>query len=136
MPASPYVSRIIELTNQHRVANGCPPVTENGYLNSAAQGHSVDMALNDFFSHTGSDGSNPGQRITAAGYAWSTYGENIATGQATPEEAISTWMGSAGHRANILNCAFQDIGVGYYYLQSDGGAWPWKHYWTQVFASP
>jgi uncharacterized protein YkwD len=82
-------------------------------------------------SHTGSDGSDPGQRITRAGYIWRTYGENVAAGYTTPESVVAGWMQSDGHRANILNPAFRDIGVGYAY----GASSTYKHYWTQVFAA-
>jgi len=80
-------------------------------LSQAADAHSRDMVANNFFSHTGSDGSSAGQRITAAGYPWSAYGENIAAGQATVAEVVDGWMASDGHCANIMNAAFVDIGV-------------------------
>jgi uncharacterized protein YkwD len=85
------------------------------------------MARNDFFSHTGSDGSSPGQRISRAGYRWWTYGENIAAGYPSPEHVVDAWMNSAGHRANILNPDFRDIGVGYIYKPDT----TYGHYWTQ-----
>jgi uncharacterized protein YkwD len=71
---------VIALTNQQRAIYGLPPLAANAALATAAQAHSNDMANNNFFSHTGSDGSNPGQRISRAGYSWYTYGENIAAG--------------------------------------------------------
>jgi uncharacterized protein YkwD len=77
-------------------------------------------------SHTGSDGSSPGDRITRAGYTWSAYGENVAYGYATPEQVMNGWMNSPGHRANILNCSFKEIGVG---LAQPGS------YWTQDFGT-
>jgi uncharacterized protein YkwD len=73
-------SEVIALTNQQRALYGLPPLTANSALTSAAAVHSNDMADNNFFSHTGSDGSNPGQRISRAGYSYYTYGENIAAG--------------------------------------------------------
>jgi uncharacterized protein YkwD len=57
-------------------------------------------------------GDDPGARISAAGYRWSTWGENIATGYATPRAVVSGWMHSAGHCRNILDPAFRDVGVG------------------------
>jgi uncharacterized protein YkwD len=86
------------------------------------------MAARDFFDHTNPDGDGPGERVTASGYRWSTYGENIAKGQQTPEAVMTSWMNSPGHRANILNCAFEEIGVGIH----DGGGGP---YWTQNFGA-
>lgn len=132
-----FVQQVVALVNIERAAVGCNPVTIHTQLNQAALGHSQDMALNDFFSHTGSNGSTPWQRITASGYgSFSTAGENIAAGYSSPQEVMNGWMNSSGHRANILNCAFQHIGVGYYYLANDTGSVNYHHYWTQVFASP
>ncbi len=132
----PFVTEVVNLTNQQRVANGCDPVTLNTQLYQAAYGHSEDMGLNDFFSHTGSDQSNPGARIAETGYRSRTWGENIAAGYSSPTSVMSGWMGSSGHRANILNCNFTEIGVGYYYLANDTGSVNYRRYWTQVFATP
>jgi uncharacterized protein YkwD len=129
--------RVVELTNAERAQAGCAPLNVSTQLTEAAQGHSEDMALNDFFSHTGSDGRSPGERIEAAGYDyWTTIGENIAAGYQTPEAVMAGWMGSKkGHRENILNCAYEDIGVGYYYLADDTGEENYHTYWTQDFGS-
>ncbi|MFD8209330.1 sigma-70 family RNA polymerase sigma factor [Streptomyces sp. NPDC059695] len=118
---------VIDLVNTERSKAGCGPLTEHPLLTKAAQGHSDDMAARNFFDHTNPDGDGPGERVTAAGYAWSTYGENIAQGQTTPAQVMDSWMNSPGHRANILNCDFKEIGIG---LHSSGGP-----YWTQVFGS-
>ncbi|MGI5373162.1 sigma-70 family RNA polymerase sigma factor [Streptomyces sp. CA-251387] len=122
------VGQVVALVNKERADAGCGPLTEDPLLNKAAQGHSDDMAARNFFDHTNPDGADPGQRITAAGYTWSTYGENIAQGQQTPEAVMDSWMNSPGHRANILNCSFKDIGVGIH----DGSGGPW---WTQNFGA-
>ncbi|MFD5714931.1 sigma-70 family RNA polymerase sigma factor [Streptomyces pharetrae] len=131
-PAQPAptgtVAQVVALVNEERAAAGCAPLTEDPQLNQAAQGHSEDMAARGFFDHTNPDGADPGRRTTAAGYAWSTYGENIARGQQTPEAVMESWMNSPGHRANILNCSFEDIGVGVH----DGSGGPW---WTQNFGA-
>jgi uncharacterized protein YkwD len=119
---------VTELVNTERAENGCGPVRENSRLNTAAQRHSADMAARDFFDHTNPDGAGPGERITAAGYTWSTYGENIAMGQRTPAQVMESWMNSSGHRANILNCSFKEIGIGIH--DASGGPW-----WTQVFGA-
>ena len=74
--------------------------------------------------------------MTRAGYQWSGAGENIAAGYASPEDVMDGWMNSQGHRANILNCAFRDIGVGYVYLANDTGQVNYRHYWTQDFGTP
>ena len=95
----------------------------------AARGHSEDMGLQDYFSHTSLDGRTAGDRIEDAGYTWNAYGENIAAGQPTPEDVIDGWMSSSGHRANILDPNFCDIGVGYAYVAAS----TYRHYWTQDF---
>ncbi|MEU1189103.1 sigma-70 family RNA polymerase sigma factor [Streptomyces sp. NPDC005859] len=121
-------SQVIALVNEERAKAGCGPLTEDPQLRDAAQGHSDDMAARDFFDHTNPDGADPGRRITAAGYRWSTYGENIAKGQQTASSVMTSWMNSDGHRANILNCSFKNIGVGIH----DGSGGPW---WTQNFGA-
>ena len=136
-PAVPeVVLQVVAETNFQRSLVGCDPLTLNMQLTDAALGHSQDMALNDFFSHTGSNGSTPDQRITATGYQYSWWAENIAAGYNTPEEVMAAWMSSGSHRRNILNCNLREVGVGYYYLENDGGDAPYQHYWTQVFATP
>ncbi|WP_263164536.1 sigma-70 family RNA polymerase sigma factor [Streptomyces sp. SCSIO ZS0520] len=122
------VDQVTRLVNAERAKNGCGPVTANPKLQSAAQSHSDDMADRDYFSHTDPDGGDPGDRITAAGYRWSTYGENIAAGQQTPSQVMEGWMNSEGHRANILNCGFKEIGVG---LRKDASG----PIWTQNFGT-
>ncbi|MFF8432094.1 sigma-70 family RNA polymerase sigma factor [Streptomyces sp. NPDC016566] len=122
------VAQVVALVNKERAAAGCGPLTENAQLEKAAQAHSDDMAARNFFDHTNPDGADPGQRITAAGYRWSTYGENIAMGQQTPQSVMDSWMNSPGHRANILNCSFKEIGVGVH--KGSGGPW-----WTQDFGA-
>jgi uncharacterized protein YkwD len=125
-PATGAVARVVQLVNSERSKAGCSPVTVNAKLTKAAQDHSKDMAAHRNMSHTGSDGSDPGARITRAGYNWSTYGENVAYGYETPEKVMAGWMSSPGHKKNILNCGFKEIGVG---LAQPG------NYWTQDFGT-
>lgn len=125
-PASAAVARVVTLVNSERGKVGCSPLTLNAKLSKAAQDHSADMASHQNMSHTGSDGSDPGQRITTAGYTWSAYGENVAFGYSTPEAVMAGWMSSPGHKRNILDCDFKEIGVG---LAQPGS------YWTQDFAA-
>ncbi len=133
---SPEAQAVVDLVNAERASAGCDPLQVNVKLVTAAQGHSEDMAFNDFFSHTGSNGSSPGQRVAAQGYSYSYLAENIAAGYGTAAAAVNGWMNSEGHRANILNCNLQETGVGYYYLANDTGSVNYYSYWTQVFASP
>jgi uncharacterized protein YkwD len=141
---STFAQQVVALVNQQRTSNGCAPFNVSAQLSAAAQAHSQDMALKDFVGHTGSDGSSVGQRFTRAGYSWRMAAENVAAGQSTPESVVASWMSSAGHRANILNCALRDIGIGYYYQPDDqanvqlsngkaGG--PFHSYWTQDLGS-
>ncbi|MGW8887510.1 sigma-70 family RNA polymerase sigma factor [Streptomyces sp. NPDC055749] len=131
-PAQPAPSgmsdQVTALVNSERTKEGCGSVRSNDQLATAASRHSADMAARDYFSHTAPDGSDPGDRITAAGYRWSTYGENIAKGQRTAADVMDSWMKSPGHRANILNCSFKEIGVGV----KDTSAGP---VWTQNFGT-
>ena len=130
------IFRVVELTNIERSKAGLPPLKFNPVLGAAAQKHSVDMALNDFFGHTGSTGSKLGDRVSSEGYKWSYCAENVYAGGSTPEKAVEGWMNSTGHRNNILSPKSKEIGIGYYFLANDTGDTNFKHYWTQVFASP
>lgn len=120
--------QVTALVNSERTKEGCGTVRSNEKLATAASRHSADMVAKDYFSHTAPDGSDPGDRITAAGYRWSTYGENIAKGQRSAADVMDSWMKSPGHRANILNCSFKEIGVGV----QDSSAGP---VWTQAFGT-
>lgn len=129
-----YAAEVVDLINIARAEAGCPPLTLNTQLSKAAQGHAADMARNDFFSHTGSDNSTFIDRIVAAGYQpWRQAAENVAAGYASPDVVVANWLNSPGHRANILNCTYEDTGVGYYYLAADRGDTNYNHYWTQDF---
>jgi uncharacterized protein YkwD len=111
-----FESDVIDLVNAERAAQGLHPLSYDHRLAVAAGDHSEDMGLQGYFSHTSLDGQTVADRITDAGYSYNTYGENIAAGYSTPEDVIDGWMSSPGHRANILNSNFRDIGVGYVYL--------------------
>ncbi|MGB5713959.1 MAG: CAP domain-containing protein, partial [Waterburya sp.] len=124
------INQVVELTNVERTNAGLQPLKLDSQLVDAAQDHSNDMAQDDFFSHTGVDGSTPASRVTANGYEYSTTGENIAAGQTTAAGVVESWMNSPGHRANILNPDFTEIGIGYEYLENDTGSVKYNHYWT------
>lgn len=128
-----FVGQVVKLTNQFRAQNGLAPLRLNNKLNKAAQTHSQDMATQDFFAHTGKDGSSVGDRVSKAGYNWRTVAENIAVGQRTPSAVVKSWVNSPGHRKNILNTTIKDIGVGYFFLSEDAGTTNYKAYWTQDF---
>ncbi|WP_131774098.1 CAP domain-containing protein, partial [Protofrankia symbiont of Coriaria myrtifolia] len=96
----------------------------------AAQRHSEDMAANSYMDHVSLDGRTMTDRATASGYRYRMLGENVAAGQNSPAEVMDGWMNSPGHRRNILNGEFTQIGVGY----ARGGSY--GIYWTQVFGTP
>lgn len=116
--------RVIALTNAQRAAAGVGPLSASGALTAAAAAHSKDQAVNNKMTHTGSNGSTLGQRVSAAGFAWRTIGENVAMGYGSADSVMNGWMNSAGHRANILKADFTSIGVAVAY-SADG-----TPYWT------
>ncbi|NJL63143.1 MAG: hypothetical protein HC903_16580 [Methylacidiphilales bacterium] len=138
-PASPvtnnFIQEVLDLTNIERAKGGLTALQLNPNLNAAAQNHSEDMALRDYFSHTGVNGSSSGDRATSAGYQFSYLGENIAAGYITPQEVVQGWMNSPGHRANIMNANYREMGLGYYYLDNDTGNVNYNYYWTQEFGT-
>ncbi|MER7515682.1 CAP domain-containing protein [Streptomyces sp. NPDC126499] len=126
--AARYVTEVVTLANVERRRAGCDPLRSDPRLREAAQGHADDMAARGHYAHDSQNGQNAGDRITAAGYTWSSWGENIHRGPRTPAEAVAEWMDSEAHRKNILNCAFEDVGVGVNLTR--GGPW-----WVQDFAT-
>jgi uncharacterized protein YkwD len=108
------------------------PLTWNANLFNAAAGHARNMATANFFSHDGLDGSTFAQRISNAGYAWRSIGENIAEGQSTIEEVINLWLSSSGHCANIMSSVFSDIGVAC--VASTTATY--SSYWTMDLGAP
>ncbi|MBE1459322.1 uncharacterized protein YkwD [Nocardiopsis terrae] len=118
---SSSTSAVVNLVNDERASNGCDPVHVDDRLTSAAQEHSEDMDARDYMSHESPEGEGPGERARRHGYdAWGA--ENVAKGQTSAEQVMDAWMNSPGHRANILNCDLEAIGVG------ESG-----HAWTQKF---
>lgn len=131
-----FIERVVELTNAERQKAGLPALRLNSLLSDAAQKHSLDMAMRDYYNHSSPDGRSPWDRIKATGYQHSGAAENIFAGPSTPEAAMAGWMKSSEDRKNILNPNLQEIGVGYYFLADDRGNVNHKHYWTQLFATP
>ena len=119
-----FEQEVIRLVNEQRGQKGLAPLTANWELSRVARYKSQDMADNRYFSHTSPTYGTPFQMIKAFGLTYRTAGENIAYGQRTPQAVVTAWMNSSGHRANILNASYTQIGVGYV---SEG------HYWTQLF---
>ncbi len=119
-----YVSQLLDLINAARREAGVGALAVNPQLTQAAQGHSKDMACNNFLDHTGSDGSYIDDRIRAAGYVPAYWLEIIAFG--TPQDAMNQWQSSASHWAAVLDPKATEVGIGYaYYADSD-----YKGYFT------
>jgi Cysteine-rich secretory protein family/IPT/TIG domain len=103
---------VLALVNQRRAEAGLRPLRIQPQLQQSAQKYAEQMAATSNFSHTGNDGSTPFSRMAAAGYRGTTMGENIARGFSNAESVMLAWMNSAGHRANILNPGYTEIGIG------------------------
>ena len=121
---STYEQQVIDLINEIRIKNGLSPLTENTALSRCAKAKSQDMHDKRYFSHQSPTYGSPFDMMKQFGITYRTAGENIAMGQTTPQAVVNAWMNSEGHRANILNASFTQIGMGYV---ADG------HYWTQQF---
>lgn len=134
------VAPMLALVNTARAEAGCEALVPEARLMRAAEGHARAMAEQDFFSHTGADGSSAARRVSAQGYRWGLVGENIAAGSSSAPEAFATWAASPGHRANMLTCAFVQTGIAVVHQADDqplpGNGWAMHHYWVQVFGSP
>jgi uncharacterized protein YkwD len=133
--------RAVDEMNRHRLAGtDCPsgakpPVPAlvlNRELRIAARCHSMDMATNNFFNHTGSDGSNFSARVRDAGYTGGPRAENIAAGNGTGVASVGQWMTStSGHCDANMNSGYNEVGIGYMRLSGT----MWTHYWTANFGS-
>ena len=103
------------------------PLEWNEKLAAAAQKHADDMGDNDFFDHTGSDGSTIVIRVEREDYLWRAVGENVAMGPRSVAVAVKGWLDSPGHCSNMMNPDFTELGAA---LSKD------RKYWVQVFAAP
>lgn len=122
-------NQVIQLTNQERAKHGLRPLKANWELSRVARYKSADMRDKNYFSHTSPTYGSPFDMIKSFGLSYRSAGENIAAGQSTPQQVVQAWMNSEGHRANILNAGYTEIGVGY----AKGGSQ--RYYWTQMFIS-
>ena len=137
-------AQVLALVNEQRRLAGCNvDLRLSPSLTAAAYRHSRDMAINNFFSHTGSDQSSMVTRATDAGYSFLMLAENLQAGATSPQEVVNGatgWMHSDTHRANILNCSLRETGIGLYYQADDqplpGSQQALYYYWTQDFGTP
>ncbi len=119
---------LLAIINLDRVQRGLPAYRWNDQVADAAYANSADMAAHQRMQHTGSDGSNAGVRLTRAGFAWSSWGENIGAGFSEPQPLYTAWLNSPSHRTQLLG-DFRYAGIGAV-ASSDG-----TPYWTLVVAS-
>ncbi|WP_371407258.1 CAP domain-containing protein [Kribbella sp. NBC_00662] len=112
-PSGGSAAQVLALTNQERAKAGCGPLRTNSALTKAAQAHASDMVDEHYFAHDSLDGRSPFDRMKAAGFKGGAMAENIAVGYSSPSAVVTGWMNSPGHRANILNCSYTMIGIGY-----------------------
>ena len=127
-------SAVVTAINSYRTSNGLPTYTVNPLLTNAAQAHSADMACNNLFTHTGSDGSTPASRVASSGYSASSVSENVFGRYPSPsgQEAVTWWatdQTDPRHNENLVSTKFTEIGVGYSFFNNYG-------YYVVVFASP
>ena len=107
------------------------PVIIDSALEQASRCHSLDMGVNDFLGHTGSDGNSFSERAYAAGYTGFAMAENVAAGQSSPAAVVSSWMNSTGHCNNIMHSNADEMGIGYVSVPGSR----YTRYWTMKFGS-
>ncbi|MGZ8259752.1 MAG: CAP domain-containing protein [Caldimonas sp.] len=117
----------------HGAFGAAPPLAWNDRLAVAADGHSEDMSARNYFSHTSADGRTLAERVNAAGYAWSSLGENIAAGYPTANAVMDGWIASPGHCANLMNTGFAEVGVA---CVPGAAGDTYSTYWTMDLGRP
>jgi uncharacterized protein YkwD len=120
----------LSLINDYRTQNGLPTLTLSRALGAAAEQHSRDMANENYFNHTLSDGTSWSDNIRNHGYdADTALGENIAAGRSAASDVFNLWLNSTTHRQNMLNPDFVAIGIGR--ASNSDSTFVW--YWTTTF---
>lgn len=125
-------AEMLAKVNAERKRGGAPPLRPNERLDQAAQRHAADMLARHYFAHESPEGETVRERARAAGYDWRAIGENIAEGQLSVDEVMDTWMHSPGHRRNILDPNYKELGVGLALGRSGG---EWQVEWVQTFGT-
>ncbi|MGO4527723.1 CAP domain-containing protein [Paenibacillus sp. 2TAF8] len=119
---SDFATQVVKLVNAERAKAGLGALSSDALLDKVAMAKVKDMSNNNYFDHQSPTYGSPFDMMKQFGVTYSYAGENIAKGQKTPQEVVTAWMNSAGHRANILSKNFTHIGVGFY-----------NGYWAQEF---
>lgn len=119
--------QVLELVNKERAKVGLKALTLSDELTNVATLKAKDMAEKGYFDHTSPTYGTPFEMMKRFGIQYRSAGENIAAGQMDAQEVMDSWMNSSGHRANILNSDYEQIGIGYY----TGGRYDF--YWVQMF---
>ena len=127
-------TEMLARVNAERAAAGAPPLTRDPRLDQAAQRHAEDMLLRSYYSHVSPEGTSPTARLRKSGYAGTMVAENIARGPVAVDEVMNNWMGSSGHRQNLLLPAFTQIGIGMVVGRNE--AMGDTVVWVQDFAKP
>ncbi len=130
---SGFFSELLTLTNQARQNASLGELHLSYELGQSAQTYAEDLATQNFFSHTGKDGSTLTSRLADSGYRFIAAGENLAAGQQSANSVFQGWMNSPGHRANILQSEFTEVGFG---LFDATGNSDYGRYWVQNFGKP
>jgi uncharacterized protein YkwD len=124
---------MLTLINKIRAQYNRSPLIIDPNLMETAQAHANDQAKNCEMSHTGSNGSNPGDRATTLGYSSKMIWENVAAGQQTVESAMDSWITSPGHFDNLVNCPATQVGFA---KATNAACGNYNVYWAQVFGLP
>jgi uncharacterized protein YkwD len=131
-PSTNPAATALKQINDYRVSQGRAPLVVSAALSASANAYAQVMAKNNYFSHTGPDGSIAETRIARAGYAGRFKGEALAAGQASADSAVRTWLSSASHAPILLDAAAVEVGIGYAF----GPGTAYGHYWVFVTGVP
>ena len=130
---SAYANEVLRLVNIERANAGAAPLVLDEALCNAANMRAIEMDCTGVFGHKRPNDHSFFEVYHICNVEWqNACGENIAAGQATPEDVMKSWLGSAGHKANILSPEYTKMGLGY--SNSGCGAGEYSHYWAQEFA--
>lgn len=131
--AAVSAAKVASLTNAERTQEGLQELQRNTLLDQAAQMKAQDMAAKGYYAHVSPDGVTPMHWVEKAGYRYLAIGENLVVNRTEAEQVVDAFMGSPGHRANILRKDFTEIGIGV-----ANGVYKGKDatFTVQIFASP